>query len=232
MLKGVTKRQIIVLYVLVAVLIAVLGIKFAILPMMESNDKKNTELLAKASEYDNLVYESQQAQVYEELNKQLEIDIKNISKSFQSDIKTSNIDAKISSLIKTSGLSAVSLTVNDPVDVTDASLTMGETNGQVQTQTQTQPQTQTEQKPNNATSTVKSITSNVTTSGSYDELVKFIKLVGKQEAMYMTDLTFTMKVDEDSNDDITMNFSIVSFVYTPMPEDTQEQGEEATQAVS
>ncbi len=230
MLKGVTKRQIIVLYVLVAVLIAVLGIKFAILPMMESNDKKNTELLAKASEYDNLVYESQQAQVYEELNKQLEIDIKNISKSFQSDIKTSNIDAKISSLIKTSGLSAVSLTVNDPVDVTDASLTMGETNGQVQAQTQTQ--TQTEQKPNNATSTVKSITSNVTTSGSYDELVKFIKLVGKQEAMYMTDLTFTMKVDEESNDDITMNFSIVSFVYTPMPEDTQEQDEEVTQAVS
>lgn len=228
MLKGVTKRQIIVLYVLVAVLIAVLGIKFAILPMMESNDKKNTELLAKASEYDNLVYESQQAQVYEELNKQLEIDIKNISKSFQSDIKTSNIDAKISSLIKTSGLSAVSLTVNDPVDVTDASLTMGETNGQVQTQTQTQ----TEQKPSNATSTVKSITSKVTTSGSYDELVKFIKLVGKQEAMYMTDLTFTMKVDEDSNDDITMNFSIVSFVYTPMPEDTQEQDEETTQAVS
>lgn len=228
MLKGVTKRQIIVLYVLVAVLIAVLGIKFAILPMMESNDKKNTELLAKASEYDNLVYESQQAQVYEELNKQLEVDIKNISKSFQSDIKTSNIDAKISSLIKTSGLSAVSLTVNDPVDVTDASLTMGETNGQVQTQTQTQ----TEQKPSNSTSTVKSITSNVTTSGSYDELVKFIKLVGKQEAMYMTDLTFTMKVDEDSNDDITMNFSIVSFVYTPMPEGTQEQVEEATQTVS
>lgn len=216
MLKGVTKRQVIVLYVLVAVLIAVLGIKFAILPMMESNDKKSTELLAKASEYDNLVFESQQAQVYEELNKQLELDIKNISKSFQSDIKTSNIDAKISSLIKTSGLSAVSLTVNDPVDVTDASLTMGETNGQAQSQTQSQ--TQAEQKPSNSTSTVKSITSNVTTSGSYDELVKFIKLVGKQEAMYMTDLTFTMKVDEDSSEDITMNFSIVSFVYTPQEE--------------
>lgn len=224
MLKGVTKKQIVVLYVLIAILVAVLGIKFAILPMMESNDEKNTELMAKTSEYDNLIFESQQAQVYEELNKQLEDDIKNLSKSFQSDIKTSNIDAKISSLIKTSGLSAVSFTVNDPVDVTDASLTMGETNGQAQTQA--------EQKPSTATSTVKSITSNVTTSGSYDELVKFIKLVGKQEAMYMTDLTFTMKVDDNSDDDITMNFSIVSFVYTPQEDAGQEQTEEDTQAVS
>lgn len=222
MLKGVTKRQIIVLYVLVAVLVAVIGVRFAILPLMESNDDKNTELTAKMSEYDNLVFESQQAQVYEELNKQLETDIAVISKSFQSDIKTSNIDAKISALIKESGLSAVSLTVNEPIDVTDASLTLSSTQEQAQTQ-----------QPSESVSDVKSITSNVTTLGSYDELVKFIKLVGEQEAMYMTDLTFTMKVDDDgSEDEITMNFAVVSFIYAPQAEENTEPSEETTQEAS
>lgn len=221
MLKGVTKKQIIVLYVLVAVLVIVLGVRYAILPMMQSNNDKNAELNEKMSEYDNFVFDSQQAQVYEELNKQLEADIESISKSFQSDIKTSNIDAKISELIKTSGLSAVSLTVNSPIDVTEDSLKEDSEDAQTQTQTQQQ------------ASDVKSITANVTTSGSYDELVRFIKLVEQQEAMYMTDLTFSMKVDEDiPEDEITMNFSVVSFVYAPQAEDNNNQAEEATQSAS
>lgn len=221
MLKGVTKKQIIVLYVLVAVLVIVLGVRYAILPMMQSNNDKNAELNEKMSEYDNFVFDSQQAQVYEELNEQLEADIESISKSFQSDIKTSNIDAKISELIKTSGLSAVSLTVNSPIDVTEDSLKEDSEDAQTQAQTQQQ------------ASDVKSITANVTTSGSYDELVRFIKLVEQQEAMYMTDLTFSMKVDEDiPEDEITMNFSVVSFVYAPQAEDNNNQAEEATQSAS
>lgn len=207
MLKGVTKRQIILLYVLVAVLLTVLGLRYAILPMMNSNSDKSAKLAEKISEYDNLVFESQQAQVYEDINKQLESDIEDISKGFQSDIKTSNIDAKISEMIRESGLSAVSLTVNEPVDVTDDSLTMNDGDTQAQQSSESE-------------SNVKSITSNVTTSGSYDELVRFIGLVEEQEAMYMTDLTFTMEVYKSSPDnDITINFSLVSFVYAPEKED-------------
>ena len=207
MLKGVTKRQIILLYVLVAVLLTVLGLRYAILPMMNSNSDKSAKLAEKISEYDNLVFESQQAQVYEDINKQLESDIEDISKGFQSDIKTSNIDAKISEMIRESGLSAVSLTVNEPVDVTDDSLTMNDADTQAQQSSESE-------------SNVKSITSNVTTSGSYDELVRFIGLVEEQEAMYMTDLTFTMEVYKSSPDnDITINFSLVSFVYAPEIED-------------
>lgn len=207
MLKGVTKRQIILLYVLVAVLLTVLGLRYAILPMMNSNSDKSAKLAEKISEYDNLVFESQQAQVYEDINKQLELDIEDISKGFQSDIKTSNIDAKISEMIRESGLSAVSLTVNEPVDVTDDSLTMNDADTQAQQSSESE-------------SNVKSITSNVTTSGSYDELVRFIGLVEEQEAMYMTDLTFTMEVYKSSPDnDITINFSLVSFVYAPEKED-------------
>ncbi|MCD7727419.1 MAG: hypothetical protein LUH57_03620 [Ruminococcus sp.] len=213
MLKGVTKRQIILLYVLVAFLVAVLAIRYAIIPMMESNSEKNTELTAKMSEYDSLVIESQQSAVYETLNEQLEADIAEVSESFQSDLKTSNIDAKISELIKESGLSAVSLTVNDPVDVTDASLSA---DSAAETETQSGEEAQT-------SSTVKSITSSVTTAGTYDELVKLIELVGEQEAMYMTDLTFTMQVDDNKDDsEITMNFSIVSFVYTPQEDEAEE----------
>lgn len=230
MLKGVTKRQIIVLYVLVAFLIVVLGVRYAVLPMMEANDDRNAKLSAKISEYDNLVFESRQVQVYEELNKQLEQDIKNTSKSFQSNIKTSNIDAVISSIIKESGLQAVSLMVSEPVDVTDTSLKSGET----QAPNQAQPTTNDEKDKDKSgsESTVKSITANVTTSGSYAELVKFIGLVSKQEAMYMKDLTFTMKVDEkNGNDDITMNFAVVSFVYTPQ-EESQASAEEVSKAAS
>ncbi len=217
MLKGVTKRQIILLYVLVAFLVAVLAIRYAIIPMMESNSEKNAELTAKMSEYDSLVIESQQSAVYETLNEQLEADIAEVSESFQSDLKTSNIDAKISELIKESGLSAVSLTVNDPVDVTDASLAADSpADAEIQSGEETQ-----------TLSTVKSITSSVTTAGTYDELVKLIELVGEQEAMYMTDLTFTMQVDDNKDDnEITMNFLIVSFVYTPQ-EDEAEEAEEA-----
>ncbi|MCD7772634.1 MAG: hypothetical protein LUH08_01075 [Ruminococcus sp.] len=212
MLKGVTKRQIILLYVLVAFLVAVLAIRYAIIPMMESNSEKNTELTAKMSEYDSLVIESQQSAVYETLNEQLEADIAEVSESFQSDLKTSNIDAKISELIKESGLSAVSLTVNDPVDVTDASLS-ADSVADAETQSDEEAQT---------SSTVKSITSSVTTAGTYDELVKLIELVGEQEAMYMTDLTFTMQVDDNKDDsEITMNFSIVSFVYTPQEDEAE-----------
>ncbi len=215
MLKGVTKRQIILLYVLVAFLVAVLAIRYAIIPMMESNSEKNTELTAKMSEYDSLVIESQQSAVYETLNEQLEADIAEVSESFQSDLKTSNIDAKISELIKESGLSAVSLTVNDPIDVTDASLA-ADSAANAETETQSGEETQT-------SSTVKSITSSVTTAGTYDELVKLIELVGEQEAMYMTDLTFTMQVDDNKDDnEITMNFSIVSFVYTPQEDEAEE----------
>ena len=230
MLKGVTKRQIIVLYVLVAFLIVVLGVRYAVLPMMEANDDRNAELSAKISEYDNLVFESRQVQVYEKLNKQLEQEIKNTSKSFQSNIKTSNIDAVISSIIKESGLQAVSLTVSEPVDVTDVSLKNGETQAPNQAQQQTGDDK--DKAKSESESTVKSITANLTTSGSYAELVKFIELVSKQEAMYMTDLTFTMKVDEkDGNDDIIMNFAVVSFVYTPQ-EEAETPTEEASQAAS
>ncbi|MCC8192597.1 MAG: hypothetical protein LIO41_06140 [Ruminococcus sp.] len=217
MLKGVTKRQIILLYVLVAFLVAVLAIRYAIIPMMESNSEKNAELTAKMSEYDSLVIESQQSAVYETLNEQLEADIAEVSESFQSDLKTSNIDAKISELIKESGLSAVSLTVNDPVDVTDASLS-ADSAADAETKTQSGEEAQT-------SSTVKSITSSVTTAGTYDELVKLIELVGEQEAMYMTDLTFTMQVDDNKDDnEITMNFSIVSFVYTPQEDEEEAEG--------
>lgn len=230
MLKGVTKRQIIVLYVLVAFLIVVLGARYAVLPMMEANDDRNAKLSAKISEYDNLVFESRQVKVYEKLNKQLEQEIKNTSKSFQSNIKTSNIDAVISSIIKESGLQAVSLTVSEPVDVTDVSLKNGETQAPNQAQQQTGDDK--DKAKSESESTVKSITANLTTSGSYAELVKFIELVSKQEAMYMTDLTFTMKVDEkDGNDDIIMNFAVVSFVYTPQ-EEAETPTEEASQAAS
>ncbi len=229
MLKGVTKRQIIVLYVLVAFLIVVLGVRYAVLPMMEANDDRNAKLSAKISEYDNLVFESRQVKVYEKLNKQLEQEIKNTSKSFQSNIKTSNIDAVISSIIKESGLQAVSLTVSEPVDVTDVSLKNGETQAPNQAQ---QTSDEKDKAKSESESTVKSITANLTTSGSYAELVKFIELVSKQEAMYMTDLTFTMKVDEkNGNDDITMNFAVVSFVYTPQ-EEAETSTEEASQAAS
>lgn len=228
MLKGVTKRQIIVLYVLVAFLIVVLGVRYAVLPMMEANDDRNAKLSAKISEYDNLVFESRQVQVYEELNKQLEQEIKNVSKSFQSNIKTSNIDAVISSIIKESGLQAVSLMVSEPVDVTDTSLKSGETQAPNQAQ---QTNDEKDKDKSGSESTVKSITANVTTSGSYAELVKFIGLVSKQEAMYMKDLTFTMKVDEkNGNDDITMNFAVVSFVYTPQEE--ARAAEEVSKAAS
>lgn len=225
MLKGVTKRQIIVLYVLVALLVVILGVRYAILPMMESNNEKSAELNEIMSRYDNYVFDGQQAQTYDELNRQLETDIENISRSFQSDIKTSNIDAKISELIKTSGLSAVSLTVNEPIDVTKDSLK--------EDSADTQAQTQVQQKKSESSSNVRSITADVTTSGSYDELVRFIGLVEQQEAMYMTDLTFAMKVDgNDLENEITMNFSVVSFVYAPQAENNNNQSEEVTQAAS
>lgn len=205
MLKGVTKRQIIVLYVLAAVLVVIIGVRYAILPMMESNSEKSAELTEIMSRYDSYVFDSRQAQVYDELNQQLEADIESISKGFQSDIKTSNIDAKISELIKQSGLSAVSLTVSEPADVTEDSLK--EDSADTQTADTAQ---------DGSASDVKSITANVTTSGSYESLVEFIGLIEQQEAMYMTDLTFTMEVDGESSDnEITMNFSVVTFAYAP-----------------
>lgn len=211
MLKGVTKRQIIVLYVLAAVLVVIIGVRYAILPMMESNSEKSAELTEIMSKYDSYVFDSRQAQVYDELNQQLEADIESISKGFQSDIKTSNIDAKISELIKQSGLSAVSLTVSEPADVTEDSLK--EDSADTQTADTAQ---------DGSASDVKSITANVTTSGSYESLVEFIGLIEQQEAMYMTDLTFTMEVDGESPDnEITMNFSVVTFAYVPQEEDVQ-----------
>lgn len=211
MLKGVTKRQIIVLYVLAAVLVVIIGVRYAILPMMESNSEKSAELTEIMSKYDSYVFDSRQAQVYDELNQQLEADIESISKGFQSDIKTSNIDAKISELIKQSGLSAISLNVNEPADVTEDSLK--EDSADTQTADTAQ---------DGSASDVKSITANVTTSGSYESLVEFIGLIEQQEAMYMTDLTFTMEVDVESPDnEITMNFSVVTFAYAPQEEDVQ-----------
>lgn len=208
MLKGVTQKQITVLYVLLLVLVVVLGVRYAVIPLLESNDEKNSKLSAKQDEYNTLLVESMQAAEYEELNKQLEADIGNLKSSFQSDLKTSNIDSVISGLISESGLSAVSLTVSPARDVTDHSL--------LQEDIQSDDQSSTDQTDGSADkSSVRSVTSAVTAKGSYAQLVEFIKLISKNESMYMKDLTFTMRVDDGKSEEITVNFSVVCFVYVP-----------------
>lgn len=219
MLKGVTKRQIVVLYALLAVLLAVVGIKYLILPMMEANDEKEAQLLAKMSDYDMLWLESQQAQTYRDTNEQLLSDISEVSKSFQSDIKASNIDSVISSIIRQSGLEVVSLNVGEAESVTDTSLS--QTQASESTQTQTQSSTGTEKAEQGNAQDVKSVKTELTTSGSYDQLTKLLNLVKNQKAMYIKDLTFTMQVDSDNDEDIIMNFSLVSFVYAPAEENAQ-----------
>lgn len=219
MLKGVTKRQIVVLYALLAVLVAVVGIKYLILPMMEANDEKEAQLLAKMSDYDMLWLESQQAQTYRDTNEQLLSDISEVSKSFQSDIKASNIDSVISSIIRQSGLEVVSLNVGEAESVTDTSLS--QTQASESTQTQTQSSTGTEKDEQGNAQDVKSVTTELTTSGSYYQLTKLLNLVKNQKAMYIKDLTFTMQVDSDNDEDIIMNFSLVSFVYAPAEENAQ-----------
>lgn len=229
MLKGVTQRQIIVLYVMLAVLAMVVGVKYLILPMMESNDEKQTQLLAKMSDYDMLVLESQQAKVFKDQNEQLLSDISEVSKSFQSDIKPSNIDSVISSIIRQSGLEAISLNVGEAESVTDTSLS------QVQADAQTQTQSGGTEKDNAASEgadAVKSVTTELTTSGSYDQLTRLLKLIERQKAMYIKDLTFTMQVDSDDDEDIIMNFSVVSFVYAPEYENAQETSEPVSQQAS
>lgn len=223
MLKGVTQRQIIVLYALLAVLVLVVGLKYLIFPMMEDNDKKESDLFAKVSDYDALVLETQQAQFYEDQNKQLLSDISEISKSFQNDIKASNIDYVISSLISKSGLEVISLSVSEAQSVTDALLTDQQT-------TETQQQTQSESNDSNSQQidNIKSVTTQLTTSGTYPQLVKLIELVANQKSMYMKDLTFTMQVNNEKQEEMEMNFSIVSFVYSPEAESEQSVEEETT----
>ena len=206
MLKGVTRKQITVLYVLLLVLVVVLCVRYAVIPLLESNDEKNSKLSAKQDEYNTLLAESMRAAEYEELNKKLEVDIGNLKSSFQSDLKTSNIDSVISGLISESGLSAVSLTVSPAQDVTDHSL--------LQDDAESEDKSSTDQTDESADkSSVRSVTSAVTAKGSYAQLVEFIKLIGKNESMYMKDLTFTMRVDDEKSEEITVNFSVVCFVY-------------------
>lgn len=211
MLKGVTQRQIIVLYVLLIFLAIVVGVRYAVIPLLEANDDSSATLMAKQDEYSVLLLETSQAATYEKENAELTEEIDKLKLYFQSELKTADTESSISELISGSGMKAVSVSVSDAADVTDESLSGDTSNGDASAT------------DSSSYSNVLSVTSEVTAEGSYAQLVKLIGLIGDKEAMYMKDLAFTMKMTDGEADTITVNFSVVSFIYTEDEEQTTDK---------
>lgn len=198
-MQTLTKREKVLLYILLCIIILVGGLFLMVMPSME----KYTKLKA---DYDNAQIELQSAKAsiidYGDLDKQLKEtseDLKSVKKKFYSSMKKEDVDNLITSMTLEHGLAPVSLSIAETEEEEDV---ISYTQYLLQLAKKTSPSTD-----KNSQTMMKVYNVNLSVKGSITDVQTLVDDIRTTRSLKVSGLNYTDEASEEEKE-ITINFKL------------------------